>query len=671
MFLKKITLTNFRQFYGEQELLISGDTGKNVTLIHAENGVGKTTILNAILWCFYKDTTERFEKPEKIANNQAVSENIYDVKVEVVFEHEGKDYLVSRQANERTEEDVFKAFLVEKGNYKSLDAASAFVDSVVPREMARYFFFDGEYAETFSSQGNKGKVREALEDMLGCRTANQAIKDLNSLQSEIEKQIAALTKNNQSAVFQEKIDALESQNEKDNAERIVLENNLDAAKAARDDITEKLRGAAGASVIQKRRDSLEAERKTLLTQRAKREAELTAWINEGGLGLISKGLADKTSAILEDAKAKGKIPSYIAETFVNDLLEHLNCICKRAFEVDSPEARAIKELLQDAGTATATDRLMNARSLMVLLSDKRQKALPELTRIKQEIEDFTSSVASVESKIEDCRAQLKGSDIKEIAERETTLEKRHQEIEEIGGKITRLKFACEERAVAIDENKKKRDKMLLTNERASSLQHRVALLKKTAQRIEEELIKYREDSRKAIAIDVNEILEKTARRAYYAVIDEKFNLDMFYQDSNTSVARGGGENQMLSLAFIASLIKFGANRMKSTSEVLKPGTSAPLVLDSPFGQLDPTYQKATAQFLPALARQVVLLVSKSQGNPEVIGALGDKIGREYILISENKGPQGDKPSDMITIKGQEIACSRYDCEKTLTRIVSI
>ena len=40
MFLKKITLTNFRQFYGTQELLIAGHLKKNVTLIHAENGVG-------------------------------------------------------------------------------------------------------------------------------------------------------------------------------------------------------------------------------------------------------------------------------------------------------------------------------------------------------------------------------------------------------------------------------------------------------------------------------------------------------------------------------------------------------------------------------------------------------------------------------------------------------
>ena len=144
MFLKKITLTNFRQFYGTQELLIAGHLKKNVTLIHAENGVGKTTILNAILWCFYKETTLRFEQPEKIANHQAVSEGNYSYKIEVSFDNNSEEYLVTREGNERTKESDFKAFLVKNGNYTALPNPTAFVNSVVPLEMAKYFFFDGE-----------------------------------------------------------------------------------------------------------------------------------------------------------------------------------------------------------------------------------------------------------------------------------------------------------------------------------------------------------------------------------------------------------------------------------------------------------------------------------------------------------------------------------------------
>ncbi len=668
MLLKKITLTNFRQFYGKQELVIAADAEKNVTLIHAENGVGKTTVLNAILWCFYRYTTSRFEQPDKIANHQAIAEGIHTYKVEVSFDNDGEEYLVTRECDERTKDDNFKAFLVSKGNYKELDNPTAFVDLVVPREMAKYFFFDGEYAETFSSQSNKSKVRDALENMLGCRTANLAIEDLRGLQKDIEKQVAALTKGNQAEVFQNAIDSLESQNTRDRENRAVLEANLTAAESRKAEILEKLRGVQQASAIQRRREGYEKERDRLTALKKKQEAELTGWINDGGLGLIAKTLEEKTEKMLADAQHKGKIPSNIAAPFVNDILERKTCICERPFEEHSKEAEAIHKLLQDAGTQTSTDRLLNARALMAQLCEKRSKAIPSYARIKADIEKTIAEIGVLESKIEECSSQLRGSGIQEIAEREAALERCTQEIKDLIEQIARAKFECERREQEIVDYKKKRDKNLQNDARAAALQKRSALLAKTAARIEEELKKYREVSRKAIADDVNAILEKTARRDYYATIDEKFTLDMHYKSSGVSVARSGGENQLLSLAFIAALIKFAADRMKSVSEILKPGTSAPLVLDSPFGQLDPTYQKATAGFLPKMARQVILLLSKTQGNPEVMHLLKDKIGCEYVLVSENNVPQRDKPSDVIVINGKQIASSRYDCEKTLTRI---
>jgi DNA sulfur modification protein DndD len=552
-----------------------------------------------------------------------------------------------------------------------LDAPSAFIDSVVPREMARYFFFDGEFAETFSSQNNKAKVRDALEDMLGCRTANMAIKDLQGILGEYEKQIGALTKNNQAAAFQERIDILEGQNSRDISDLLVWEENLSAAKSAREEIRKQLRGAEGAGAIQKKREGLERDLARQVTKREKLEGQLCSWISDGGLSLISKHLEEKTQVMLEDAKLKGKIPSYIAETFVQDIQRSGMCICGRPFEEHSAEANAIERLLQDAGTAIATDRLMNARSLMATLSDKRPKASTDLTRIRDEIEICERDIGSIEAKIEECSVQLRGSDIQEIAERESALGKRDEEIDELTIKFARASQQVEERNVAIEENKKKRDRMLLTNGEAKALQKRCTLLKSTIERIEDELKNYRELSRNEIAKDVNEILENTARRAYVASIDERFNLDMYYQGSKVSVARSGGENQLLSLAFIAALIKFGADRIGDASQLLKPGTSAPLVLDSPFGQLDPTYQKATASFLPSMARQVILLVSKTQGNADVMAILKSKIGKQFVLVSENKGPQGDKPADIITLDGQEIQCSLYNCEKTLTRVVTI
>jgi len=672
MLLKKIILNNFRQFYGKQTLDIASGSDINVTLIHGENGVGKTTVLNAVLWCFYKDTTHRFEKPDKITNYQAISEGDNIATVEVFFENEGCDYLVSRTLNEHSQEEDFKAFIVENGNFKNLDSPNVFINSVIPREMAKYFFFDGEYAENFSSQNNKSTVRDALEDMLGCKTANQAIKDLHALKSEFEKQVSALTKgNNVAELMQKQIDSLETANKMDEAKVIQLENTLETAKSARDDITEKLRNAEGASAIQKKREELERLKSKILEQKLKSEAALSSWIGESGLGLISKKLEENTQAIIDDAKIKGKLPSDIGETFVNDILDKKICICNREFEEESSEAESIKKLLDDAGNAAATDRLMNARSLMGVLLEKRSHALDSLNLIREQIKGQSDELDAIEAKIADCHAQLQGSKIQEIAEREMALKKRHEEIEDLTGQINKLKFDCENRKEDIEKNKKKRDQALQTNERAIGLQKRCLILSKTAEKIEQELVKYREESRNKIAEEVNKILDKTARRDYYATIDDKFNLDMFYKETRTSVARSGGENQLLSLAFIAALIQFSSDRIENQSELLRPGTLAPMVLDSPFGQLDPTYQQATAGFLPKMAKQVVLLLSKTQGNSDVMGILKDRIGAEYVLISENSAPQGEKPSDIIMINGEEIYCSRYNCEKDFTRIEKI
>ncbi len=263
MHLKKITLYNFRQFYGKQEILFSDDPNKNVTMIHAENGVGKTTLLNALLWCFYNknNLTARFESPDKIVSNQAIEEDDFEASVEVWFEHNNNEYLVSRKINEKFSEEYFEANSIENGNFVKLQNPAVFVESVIPKEMSRYFFFDGEYAESFSSKKNKSVVRAAVESMLGCNTAIQATSDLEAIKKALEKEIAGLTKDNQSELLQKQIDKLEKLTESEEAEIIVLEQNLEVTETAINEIQEKLRNSEGAQDIQLERERLENEKK--------------------------------------------------------------------------------------------------------------------------------------------------------------------------------------------------------------------------------------------------------------------------------------------------------------------------------------------------------------------------------------------------------------------------
>ena len=58
MNLLSLKMVNFRTFYGEHKIVFSNESNENVTLVHAENSTGKTTMLNALKWCFYAKTPD-------------------------------------------------------------------------------------------------------------------------------------------------------------------------------------------------------------------------------------------------------------------------------------------------------------------------------------------------------------------------------------------------------------------------------------------------------------------------------------------------------------------------------------------------------------------------------------------------------------------------------------
>jgi DNA sulfur modification protein DndD len=166
----KVSLHNFRQFYGTQHLDLSTDPIKNVTLIHAENGVGKTTLLNALLWALYESPTPRFEQKEKITSFAAMAEGKKQSKVSIQFEFENNSYEITRRGEQTPKEfkSTVDAFSLQHGVRRAIDGYDSFVGRVLPRRMASYFFFDGEHAESFCSAANKEKGREAQTTNLGC-----------------------------------------------------------------------------------------------------------------------------------------------------------------------------------------------------------------------------------------------------------------------------------------------------------------------------------------------------------------------------------------------------------------------------------------------------------------------------------------------------------------------
>ncbi len=293
MKLLKVKLFNFRQFYGAQTLVFSCDAKRNVTLVHAENGVGKTTLLNAIRWCFYGEVTNRFEAKDQILNFEAAAEKDPLASVEVTFEHEGRSYIVERHSSYRNGngrgEMSLSAYSVDKnGSMHQLEAPDTFVNSVVPRAMAKYFFFDGEHAETFSSETNSRAVGQAIRDMLGCNVIEAAIQDLEHAARMYGNQLSDIPGEGELKVLAGRLKEFEEK-QQHGKDRVV---ELIADKERLDDqieeITSQLRLAEGARHIQRERDDKTKRLRAVQEGIKTAEQNILRWVGSKTLPLVSR-----------------------------------------------------------------------------------------------------------------------------------------------------------------------------------------------------------------------------------------------------------------------------------------------------------------------------------------------------------------------------------------------
>lgn len=81
MILEQAIIHNFRQYYGTFKIVFSRDKQKNITVIHGENGTGKTALLNAFSWCLYGKIT--LPNPDDLINHTAE----YKLSPEMLLKH--------------------------------------------------------------------------------------------------------------------------------------------------------------------------------------------------------------------------------------------------------------------------------------------------------------------------------------------------------------------------------------------------------------------------------------------------------------------------------------------------------------------------------------------------------------------------------------------------------
>lgn len=135
-----------------------------------------------------------------------------------------------------------------------------------------------------------------------------------------------------------------------------------------------------------------------------------------------------------------------------------------------------------------------------------------------------------------------------------------------------------------------------------------------------------------------------------ACLNENFELTIRNKVSHQPQILSTGERQITSLAFIGALVSYAKEKTQSDLITDFSGGDFPIVMDSAFGNLDPTHKANVAKGLPQLASQVIVIISDEQWR----GTVEENIAERVHTVYNMHDASDDKDGIVYVLKFDEV-----------------
>lgn len=658
MLLESIKLENFRQFRNEYIEFAQGADGKNVTIIIGDNGAGKTTFAQAFFWCLYGET----EFSDKNMINRLVASEMKPgqkekVQVTLKLTHGNVSYTLMREQeyskdySNRIKGDntIFDIAIKDsKGNttYVKKTLCEGEVKSILPKELSKYFFFDGERIEKMSKDISTGKkatdFAEAVKGLLGLNAMFSAIQHFNpraknsvigsyesSYSANSNIKIIEYTKTIESC--KEKIAEIDSRIDK-------LENQIEQARSRKAEKVEEIKLYAEGEELQLQKEKLLGQIKSVKTSRSTVIKEISKNFNANMSFFFSSSLMLKALEFLANKDFIGKDIPFMHSKTIEYLLKQKVCICGTHLDEGSVPYNKIKGLLeflppQSLSTNVSdfkkeSNRRANAREN--LYDDIREK-MAIISKQDEEIVNLNDDLNAIEKKLSsnDVRNTVRTINA-EIRICDQTIRKnqteRDQLLVEKGGFEKDATRADTERRnlTLLDENNKK-----------------IEIYKAYAEKIYEELQEVYDSSeteiRSKLEATINEIFRTIYEGGLSLTIDEKYHISVYANDYDGDVETSTAQSISVIFAFITGIIKMARENRTANNEDAKLLSSEPypLVMDAPLSTFDKRRIKTVCESLPNIAEQVIIFIKDTDGELAE-DYMGDKIGSRHQFDKKNE-----------------------------------
>ncbi|MFJ9691497.1 AAA family ATPase [Kitasatospora sp. NPDC101183] len=679
MKLRRLSLKNFRTFYGEQVLDLTIDEEKPAVLIFGNNGAGKTTLLNAFTWALYGTFSDDVEQQHRIIHDKVWADAGFgepiNASVRLDFEHEGthfsvtRDVTVTKKSDEQTTTapELTVAEISADGESKPVTNGQDRIEKILPEGLRRFFFFNGERMEKmFTGEENNDEVKRAIKTLLNLEAIERAIhqhlpKVTKQLARDIDKKSDARL-----SELTEAIERLERQAAEADARSLQLSKDASSYQREVEEAERALRANSQAAPLQDQRARLN---RSITEEHAKVEelkVRKRERLSRSGFIAFTQGTDETVMKLAEGMRQRRELPAGIQRSFIDGLLEDGKCMCGRTLHAGTPEFAELEQRRYNAGLADVEARWLYVDGQMRNLRDERASLLADLQQNAQDVLLANESINRLNAERSEIERQLKGVDIQDVQRleerRKTYADKKMQAlVEHQQSKDLQARLEKE-----IDNTRRNFKTQEGVSEKSRKVQRQINLVEEVREAFTEVLALKTEEVREQLDQKIKEVFSRIFIKSYTPEIDDAFGLQL--KSPAGAAIRSTGENQILGLSFVGAVSEVAKNlhdRRNGTDEVLSSkGSVYPVVMDAPFGSLDLTYQEEISRALPELTSQIVTLLSQSQARGKVMENLQESATSMYVLHSIT--PNRQAKEETIEIKNRAIPyVSHGDFEHTI------
>lgn len=628
-----LEVVNFGPFKGRQRVKFNELAG--VSIFYGENMRGKTSLLNAIRFALFGTVLGRGRRSvafEDLVNLEARAEGERLFEVSLELTHARGAYRLTRTGKPGPNGEYVPGIYLERGGqHLSPQQAAHELEQVLPKDIARFFLFDGEllqeYEDLLHTDSDMGsQISAAIERILGVPLLTGARDSAKAALDRAETALAIAAQGDQKTrEFGTQLQSLTAERQVLTDDLFRLERDLEGLRGRKAGIEADMRRRERFAALLEKRDRLTVELEDVQKRLDVSASALSSAMSPAWVALIRPRLAQ---AVTDLRGREAELQAAVARAQVLQELAHGHSPdCPTCLQKVGPEAQArIQSALrvgEDRGDAGSQRELEAVRRRLDALQVQIDAANPEALRLMwQGHEDLRNQIYALKGEIEDTGRKIGGdveAELRGLSRDYDTVVREIVAVEE-GIAATQGKLA--ENAVYRENIQKRLDKLaggqMEAERRRRDLAGQVHALFEAAVRA------YRKQLRDVVEADASAFFLKMTTEPDYSglQINDSYGLTILHKDGTVIPIRSAGAEHVVALSLVAALQNNAPLR-------------GPIFIDSPFGRLDGGHRRNIVRTLPDMADQIVLLVYEDELPAEIARTtLKDQLRAEWVLNRE-------------------------------------